>query len=102
MSRVHTRRRAGFTLIELLIVMAIIALLIALLLPAVQAIRETAQKTTCTNNLRQIGIALLEHQNHHNAFPYSHYSTTVAPVARSWAIDVLPYLDQENLSRQYD
>ncbi len=91
----HFKRcRRGFTLIELLVVIAIIAILIALLLPAVQQAREAARRSSCSNNLKQIGLAL---HNYHDVFGMFPMGTTTAQAGGwgfSWWVGVLPYLDQ--------
>jgi prepilin-type N-terminal cleavage/methylation domain-containing protein/prepilin-type processing-associated H-X9-DG protein len=83
------RQRRGFTLIELLVVIAIIAVLIALLLPAVQAAREAARRMQCTNNLKQIGLAMHNYHDTVGTFPPGHR----ASVNGTWQTFVLPYLE---------
>ncbi|MCH9653475.1 MAG: DUF1559 domain-containing protein [Planctomycetes bacterium] len=96
--------RKGFTLIELLVVIAIIAILIALLLPAVQQAREAARRSTCKNNLKQIGIALHSYHETHRIFPPMHIESrrTAAddiPTENylGWSTMLLPYMDQAPL-----
>jgi prepilin-type N-terminal cleavage/methylation domain-containing protein len=85
----------GFTLVELLVVIAIIGVLVALLLPAVQAAREAARRSQCANNLKQIGLALQMHHDVKGEFP----SGTYAGEGSLWSYYILPYLEQANAQR---
>src|SRR6187200_2836948 len=107
-------RSHGFTLIELLVVIAIIAVLIGLLLPAVQKVREAAARTKCQNNLKQLGLAV---HNYHDAnsflppggidvvsvgAPKLGIPPTAQHIAHGWAMLILPYIEQDAMYRQYN
>ncbi len=99
--------RVGFTLIELLVVIAIIAILIALLLPAVQQAREAARRSTCKNNLKQLGIALHNYHETHKRFPCTiHTNKTWSSInsdhGGSWLVQLLPFLEQSTLYNVLD
>jgi prepilin-type N-terminal cleavage/methylation domain-containing protein/prepilin-type processing-associated H-X9-DG protein len=102
------RRRNGFTLVELLVVIAIIGVLIALLLPAVQAAREAARRMQCGNNLKQIGLALLSYEGSHGVFPPGRVgydeggSTPVQKLGTSGFVMILPQLEQQQLYDMFD
>jgi prepilin-type N-terminal cleavage/methylation domain-containing protein len=97
------RTRRGFTLVELLVVIAIIAVLIGLLLPAVQKVREAAARTKCQNNLRQLGIALLNYHDTNRAFPKCPYAGTLGGTPGvSWHALALAFIEQDNLATLVD
>jgi len=101
-----TETRKGYTLVEVLVVIAIIGVLIALLLPAVQAVRRAAARIQDANNLKQLGLAAVMHEQDKGYLPVSnirHFSTTLnAGVVESWQVQLLPYLEQGNYANAYD
>jgi len=113
------KTRGGFTLVELLVVIAIIGILIGLLLPAVQAARESARRTECSNNLKQIGLAVLHYEEALKVYPPGCIVSTGSnqqwdPVSEagnssgggkhgtSWMLQILPFCEQENLYKKWE
>lgn len=102
----RARSRPGFTLVELLVVIAIIGILIALLLPAVQAAREAARRAQCTNNLKQMGLALQNYHDTYNRFPMGCCSQLTdqrwTPGTGGVMLRLLPYMEQQQLYNQFN
>jgi prepilin-type N-terminal cleavage/methylation domain-containing protein/prepilin-type processing-associated H-X9-DG protein len=102
--------RRGFTLVELLVVIAIIGILIALLLPAVQAARESARRMQCTSNLKQLGLALLNYHDVAHIFPPSSKWTNLGDMntsnspnlSENWVIMILPYIESQSVRDMFD
>lgn len=88
----HSKSKRGFTLVELLVVIAIIGILVGMLLPAIQSVREAARRATCINNVRQVVLACHNYQSSNLAFPPGATNATGA----SFLVDLLPYIDQAN------
>jgi prepilin-type N-terminal cleavage/methylation domain-containing protein/prepilin-type processing-associated H-X9-DG protein len=101
------RKRKGFTLIELLVVIAIIAVLVALLIPAVQKVREAANRLSCSNNLKNLGLALHHFENVRGKFPPGNVQGPFPeagvnnPVKHGWGQYILPFIEQPNLAKLY-
>ena len=103
-------KRKAFTLVELLVVIAIIGILIAMLLPAVQMVREAARRTSCMNKLRQIGLATLSFEGVHEAFPPARLFPKMNAVPPydlgddqpSWLVRILPFIEQEPFAEQWN
>jgi prepilin-type N-terminal cleavage/methylation domain-containing protein len=105
------RIRSGFTLVELLVVIAIIGILVGLLLPAVQAAREAARRMQCSNNVKNLVLAILNYEDSNKKFPHGHHhrgnwdgnaTNNSGGSAFSWGYAILPYLEQGNLYNQFD
>lgn len=94
-------RRPAFTLIELLVVIAIIAILIALLLPAVQQAREAARRSSCKNNLKQLGLAMHNYHDTFGLFPYGYYDSNTYHGRDCWMQQILPNIDQAPAYEKY-
>ena len=106
MQRYGSRSLHGFTLVELLVVIAIIAILVVMLLPAVQAAREAARRPQCANNMKQVGVAMLNHHDAQGLFPSGTSGTEVTHtnVWSGWTglVQILPFIEENNLADEID
>ena len=99
---INRKSLRAFTLVELLVVIAIIGILVGLLLPAVQAAREAARRTQCSNNLKQIGLAMHNHHDAHERLPYGASAIFDHESLGSWGVFILPYLEEQAAFDQFD
>jgi prepilin-type N-terminal cleavage/methylation domain-containing protein len=95
-------KKKGFTLVELLVVIAIIGVLVGLLLPAVQSAREAARRMSCSNNMKQLGLALLNYESAFKVLPPSRIALSNPTFQQSWTMMILPHLEQGNNYNLYD
>ena len=110
MSLHQTQKQRAFTLVELLVVIAIIGILIGMLLPAVQTVREAARRTQCANNLKQLALAVHNYESAHMVFPVNQIgpgaasgsSGTFAAGHYSWTVPLLPFFEQQNVYQMFD
>src|SRR6218665_1878959 len=102
----HYGKKAAFTLVELLVVIAIIGILIALLLPAIQAARESARKSQCLNNLKQLGLACQNYADGKKQFPNGKVIRGTGGIDAQnmacWSLELLPYVEENGLFKNYD
>src|SRR5262245_10157893 len=97
LSAVSERKRSAFTLVELLVVIAIIGILVALLLPAIQAAREAARRSQCVNNLKQLGVALQNYQDVNKRLPVGSHSCCWG----TWQMAILGFIEEQQLADMY-
>ena len=99
--RSHRWRPSGFTLVELLVVIAIIGILVALLLPAIQAVREAARRARCTSNLHQLGVAMLNYESSRKTLPpgsgYMHREAI-----GTWVLQIAPFFEEQAIKDRWD
>ena len=103
----NRNKPSAFTLVELLVVIAIIGVLVGLLLPAVQAAREAARRIQCSNNLKQMGLSLLNYESAHRSFPAAATGPATSasagpPMRHGWVASTLPFIEQTNVQNVYD